>query len=1176
MNSSILSFYSSQTYYYYLCFALLSCLNFTKLNAQCSPDITPPVIGCNSVINVALGANGTADFTAAVASSPDPVDICDGTNLNYLFQLNAEPPTSTLILNCGDIGVNTIKFWASDQSGNTDSCTMSVTVADLLPPSLVCKNFIPPMEIDLPANGEIEVSPWDFLEGAFDNCLDSSLLRLQINNDPPVASMILDCSYFGFNNVSISYEGTTTSCWTVFKLNDPIGLCSTCDPDLTPPVLDCKAALTLGLGIINYYEVSNHDPIDACDGYNVDYLFQLNNETPTDSVDLTCQHIGSNTLKLWVFDQSGNTDSCTIALTVENNQSPNFLCNANVQIELPANGQIEVDAFDFLDPNYTNCLDTSLLRIQVGAGPIVTSAILDCNNIGSDVVRVTYDGFAVNCLADLLVIDPLGVCPSCNPDITPPEINCNAVIQIALGADGTANFTASIASSPDPVDICDGTNLNYLFQLNSEPVTDALELTCDDIGVNTVKFWVSDQSGNTDSCTIQVEVEDQLNPIMICDLNVQIDLPANGEIEVNAWDFMDGSYDNCLDSSLFMIQINDGPVVQSTILDCTSKGSHTVRVSYESSINSCWANFTVNDPLGICVPLSISGKVFADTTDNCMLDTDEDGLANINVDILNLQNNFLNQVSTNADGDYTLNTFTNPGSSVDLSYAISLPDIPTFLLPCGTTQNLTIPAGATSGTSDFPTAFEPVCSLLTVDISTSNLRRCFSNNEYFISYCNYSTFTVESPYIEVVLDDLIEILTSNVAYTGIATNTYRFDLPDLAPGECGTIALGVRLDCAAQLQQTICATAQIYPSENCGSNGAWSGAQIEAESFCNGGDAGFFLRNVGTGDMVETANYLIVEDFVMYMNNPFQLAIGEQIQIDVPANGSTWRLEAPQEQGYPGDAEPIAWLEGCGGINNTGLVTLFPTNNNDLFKSTFCLEVTGSYDPNDKQGFPRGYENEHFIKANQVLDYLIRFQNTGNDTAFTVVIVDTIDTASLQASTIRPGSSSHPYQFEITETGIVTFTFDNILLPDSTTNELASHGFGKFRIQQQADLPEGTVLENQAAIYFDFNDPIITNKTWHTIEFAPITTKVSKNLRFPTSVKVSPNPFSEAASFLVEGEALRSGLLVLHNLRGQAVDARRFTGNQLLLERKDLPAGMYFYTLFEGEEKIGLGKLIIR
>jgi hypothetical protein len=79
--------------------------------------------------------------------------------------------------------------------------------------------------------------------------------------------------------------------------------------------------------------------------------------------------------------------------------------------------------------------------------------------------------------------------------------------------------------------------------------------------------------------------------------------------------------------------------------------------------------------------------------------------------------------------------------------------------------------------------------------------------------------------------------------------------------------------------------------------------------------------------------------------------------------------------------------------------------------------------------------------------------------------------------------ASHDYDFTINDGREMEWTFNNILLPDSTTNEIESHGFIKFTVNQIPNLAEGVILENTAAIYFDFNDPIITNTSQHTINY---------------------------------------------------------------------------------------------
>jgi uncharacterized repeat protein (TIGR01451 family) len=147
----------------------------------------------------------------------------------------------------------------------------------------------------------------------------------------------------------------------------------------------------------------------------------------------------------------------------------------------------------------------------------------------------------------------------------------------------------------------------------------------------------------------------------------------------------------------------------------------------------------------------------------------------------------------------------------------------------------------------------------------------------------------------------------------------------------------------------------------------------------------------------------------------------------------------------------------------------------------FVSEIVCAYDPNDKLVTPEGYLEERFTLFGEELEYTIRFQNTGNDTAFHVRITDLLDPA-LDLTTFRVIACSHPMETSLHPfSRLLTFSFPDILLPDSTTNEPLSHGFAKYRIAHKNGLPEGVVVENYANIFFDFNPAIKTNTTWNTL-----------------------------------------------------------------------------------------------
>lgn len=138
-------------------------------------------------------------------------------------------------------------------------------------------------------------------------------------------------------------------------------------------------------------------------------------------------------------------------------------------------------------------------------------------------------------------------------------------------------------------------------------------------------------------------------------------------------------------------------------------------------------------------------------------------------------------------------------------------------------------------------------------------------------------------------------------------------------------------------------------------------------------------------------------------------------------------------------------------------------------------------DPNDKLVEPQRSDpmSNNYTTIEEGLNYTIRFQNTGNDTAFTVRLVDTL-TPSLDVETLSNVTSSHDFILNIYDGHVLEFLFENILLPDSTTNLIGSQGYISFNILPDTSIAEGTQVFNKAEIYFDFNKPIITNETINT------------------------------------------------------------------------------------------------
>jgi uncharacterized repeat protein (TIGR01451 family) len=137
----------------------------------------------------------------------------------------------------------------------------------------------------------------------------------------------------------------------------------------------------------------------------------------------------------------------------------------------------------------------------------------------------------------------------------------------------------------------------------------------------------------------------------------------------------------------------------------------------------------------------------------------------------------------------------------------------------------------------------------------------------------------------------------------------------------------------------------------------------------------------------------------------------------------------------------------------------------------FCYSVFNSYDPNEKEVFPKNVPPGYV----DWLTYTIHFQNTGNAPAFNIRLKDTLDT-NLDLSTFEFRDASHAASTNLNGR-VLTVRFNNIMLPDSTSDLEGSMGYFQYRIKPKPNLADGIKVKNKARIYFDYNTAIITNTT---------------------------------------------------------------------------------------------------
>ncbi|MEM6723667.1 MAG: T9SS type A sorting domain-containing protein [Bacteroidota bacterium] len=500
---------------------------------------------------------------------------------------------------------------------------------------------------------------------------------------------------------------------------------------------------------------------------------------------------------------------------------------------------------------------------------------------------------------------------------------------------------------------------------------------------------------------------------------------------------------------------------------------------------------------------------------------------------------------------------------------------------CNGPTTLTIDSFYQVVNQDFSVLATNFCSNPEITIGAPFLRQCFPNN-YLVSVCNNGTLLYPNTQVEITLDEFLDYINSSIPFASNNDQTFIYDIGDLDIGECAEFQISVLLNCDSEFMQTHCSTARVLGAAPCDPpTPLWDESSIQVNGTCDVDSVRFSIENTGSGDMANNQDYLILRNDLIFDSGNFQLNSQSATTFAFPADGGTWRIEADQADDHPGNSQPSLSIEGCvdgGGLFDVGFVTIYDQDDADPFIDIDCQQNIAAYDPNDKAANPEGYGPDHLIEANTDLTYKIRFQNTGTDTAFNIVLRDTISD-KLDLTSLQMGVSSHSYRYTIDNDNILRINYDNIMLPDSNVNEPASNGFVQFRIKQKPDLPIGSRIENRAGIYFDFNEPIITNTVQHEIgeDFFILTSIEPISNPIPSvEVLIAPNPFQEQTNIQVLTDRFDRFQFAVFNTTGQLVDQQVFASNPFRYEQRHLPKGIYFYELRSEEQLIQTGKLIIQ
>lgn len=455
----------------------------------------------------------------------------------------------------------------------------------------------------------------------------------------------------------------------------------------------------------------------------------------------------------------------------------------------------------------------------------------------------------------------------------------------------------------------------------------------------------------------------------------------------------------------------------------------------------------------------ITGKIYQDANRNCKLDANEKPLPGIVITaepgpyygISDELGNYVIPVDT---GRYTINTI--------LPQDVGRTIVPTC--PVASNQPVSIPNyGTIAAGPDFGNQVS-TAPFLSVAVASNRRRRCF-RNVTIISYTNTGFAGATNGKVIVQLPEYVSFISATIPHTRDGKGNYIFEVGELQPNQRGAITITDSVSCAdpAIRGLTVCTKAWITPANSYPVPANWNQAEISVTGKTTvAGQARFVIQNTGQGNMTDSLTFRVFQDLDFVLKSKYKVAAGDSLVLRFTPTGRVVRVEVDQPEGHPLKATAGANLE----IKNKNvarvaapLMVAYPPDDAEPEIAEDCQPIIDSFDPNDKQVVPAGLTSNHYTPTNMALRYTIRFQNTGTDLAYRVVVADTL-AADLDLSTLQVGAVSHAYTLAITGKSqpVLTFTFDNIMLPDSSKNQAGSNGFIQFSIKPKSNLPEKKTL----------------------------------------------------------------------------------------------------------------------
>lgn len=613
----------------------------------------------------------------------------------------------------------------------------------------------------------------------------------------------------------------------------------------------------------------------------------------------------------------------------------------------------------------------------------------------------------------------------------------------------------------------------------------------------------------------------------------------------------------------------------------SAKAGPNLDKTISSSLNEEIWIFELKDPTS-----KIVGKVYPDFNTNCLLDSPSEYCISNKL----IYNSVEKTYAITNNNNYVLYNY---GSDSAVLKVLNI-DSPVFVA-CGKDSVKVKFNGLvfkdTSGLN-FPIRSTKSGTCPTITSHSSSILRPGRWGTFTVCYQNNAMDTAFNAYIEVKVDlGDIDSIASPYSYTQTG-NKLKFQLGNLRPFEYKCLTYQVKIKINKKLGTKHCHKSRIFPDCNLKRHHPKEdSSDIECSIRCLSNDTvELTLANIGLNDQKEWGLVKSYEDIIIFKIDSFKLNKG---------NNKIWKYKIDTNKVYTAEIQNnnyhhiypnlIIHDDECSNKNPilfSNPIINFSRHDEAKEYEEACALIRGSYDPNIKSVQPVGMFAEHYTSTSTELKYRIDFQNTGTDTAFRVVLVDTLS-SFLNIASFVPGVSSNPYSVEFGGRA-VKFIFDPIKLVDSFKNEPLSHGFVTFKIKHIDGISPKTKIENKADIYFDYNAPVRTNTVFNTIfdtiqiyvPKAGDTTKGKDSTSSiqgvnQTSILVFPNPTTDKF-FIQMSEPVKDLSIEIYDMQGRMIKTASSSNNQTIeVSAHGMTKGIYHIRCMSGEKLIVVKKVMV-